>query len=234
MIVSRNDQDIAQKKTIKDSFVLVWFFNSPTLDSALIRKTPNKKTMCFLIKTVTGVQVVTPQSHLHFYRSEVSHNKSLMMFSVQSIYNATVKTETFTCFCWKSMANVLHSLNHEPPNTQAAASTLQHQDSSEYALWVLLGRSKSLEAPRLYFTLSGQHGSYIYFSPLFSVLKRTVDVWGGRCDRVMLSLGALALVTFLDHDSHHRTSGSFAQSKTHLLLKGQRNNDILALAPFFP
>lgn len=53
MIVSRNDQDIAQKKTIKDNFVLVWFFNSPTSDSALIRKTPNKKTMSFLIKTVT-------------------------------------------------------------------------------------------------------------------------------------------------------------------------------------
>lgn len=39
------------------------------------------------------------------------------------------------------MANVLRSLNHEPPNTQAAASTLQHQGLSASALWVLLDRS---------------------------------------------------------------------------------------------
>lgn len=62
----------------------------------------------------------------------------------------------------------------------------------------------------------------------------TVGIWEGRCDKAMLSLGALSLVTFLDHDSHRRTSGSLAQSKTHLSLKGQRNNDILAPAPFFP
>lgn len=130
--------------------------------------------------------------------------------------------------------NVLCSLNREPPDTRAAASTLHPHSSSESALWVLLDRSKSLEAPRLHLTLSGQHVTYISFSPFFLVLKRTVGVWGGWCDREMLSLGALGLVTFLDHDSHHRTSGSFAQSKTHLFLKGQRNNDILAPAPFFP
>lgn len=43
-----------------------------------------------------------------------------------------------------------------------------------------------------------------------------------------------ALVTFLGHDSHLNTSGSFAQSKTHLFLEGQRNTDISAPAPFFP
>lgn len=45
------------------------------------------------------------------------------------------------------MVNVLCSLNHEPPDTQAAASTLHPQGSSESALWVLLDRTKSLEAP---------------------------------------------------------------------------------------